>query len=73
MDQKGAREYLHGKKRDIHEDDIKHLADAEEAYLNIAKLYPEFKIIECIKNNDIMPKEEIHAIIWSEISKYLIH
>jgi len=73
VDQKGAREYLHGKKRDIHEDDIRHLADAEAAYLNIAKLYPEFKIVECIKNNDIMPKEEIHAIIWTEISKYLNH
>lgn len=71
VDQKGDREYLHGKKRDIHEDDIRHLADAEEAYLNIAKLYPEFKIIECIKDDNIMPKEEIHAIIWSEISNYL--
>lgn len=71
VDQKEAREYLHGKKRDIHEDDLKHLADAEKAYLNIAKLYPEFKIIECVKNNNIMQKEKIHAIIWKEVKKYL--
>lgn len=71
VDQKEAREYLHGKKRDIHEDDLKHLADAEKAYLNIAKLYPEFKIIECVENNNIMQKEKIHAIIWKEVKKYL--
>ncbi|KKQ27069.1 MAG: Thymidylate kinase [Candidatus Magasanikbacteria bacterium GW2011_GWC2_37_14] len=71
VDKKGEREYLHGKKRDIHEDDLNHLRDAEQAYLNIAKLYPEFKLVECVKDNQILPPDEIHAIIWAEINKYL--
>jgi len=71
VDKKAAREYLHGKKRDIHEDDLNHLKNAETAYLNIAKLYPEFKLIECVKNNQILPPEEIHAIIWKAVNKHL--
>ena len=71
VDKKDEREYLHGKKRDIHEDDLNHLKDAEEAYLNIAEIYPEFKVIECVKNGKIMPKDQIHDIIWQEVKKYL--
>jgi len=71
VDKKGEREYLHGKKRDIHEDDLNHLKDAEKAYLNIAELYSEFKLIECVKDEQILPPEQIHAIIWEEINKHL--
>lgn len=70
VDKKGVREYLHGKKRDIHEDDIGHLADAEKSYLSIAKLYPEFKLVECVENGQILPPEQIHDIIWNEIKKH---
>ena len=42
VDKKEEREYLKGKKRDIHEDDLNHLRDAEQAYLDIAKTYEEF-------------------------------
>ena len=71
VDKKGEREYLHGKKRDIHEDDLNHLKDAETAYLHIARLYPEFRVIECVENGQILPPEQIHAIIWAEINKHL--
>ncbi|MBT3538950.1 thymidylate kinase [Candidatus Parcubacteria bacterium] len=72
VDKKEAREYLKGKKRDIHEDDLNHLADAESSYLGIAKLYPEFKVIECVENNDILPPDTIHEKVWSQIKKHLI-
>lgn len=71
VDKKGEREYLHGKKRDIHEDDIKHLKDAEQAYLHLAKIYPEFKVIECVQNQAILPPQTIHDIIWQELQQYL--
>lgn len=71
VDKKGDREYLKGKKRDIHEDDLRHLADAEQAYLNIAKLYSEFDVIECVENNEILPPEHIHNLIWTRIIKHL--
>ncbi|MFA6427130.1 MAG: dTMP kinase [Candidatus Magasanikbacteria bacterium] len=71
VDKKGDREYLKGKKRDIHEDDLHHLADAEQAYLDIAKHYPEFTLIECVQNNNMLPPDIIHKKIWSEIKKHL--
>lgn len=37
VERKGERKYLRGKKKDLHESDLKHLRDAEEAYLYVAK------------------------------------
>lgn len=72
VDNKEDRDYLNGKKRDIHEDDLDHLQAAEKTYLEIAKIYPEFKIIECVdKNNQILSRKTIQKRIWSEIEKYL--
>ncbi|PIZ95956.1 MAG: thymidylate kinase [Candidatus Magasanikbacteria bacterium CG_4_10_14_0_2_um_filter_33_14] len=70
VDKKESREYLHGKKRDIHEDDLNHLRDAEKAYLEIARLYPEFQVLECVENNEILAPETIHDMVWSEIAKH---
>jgi dTMP kinase len=67
VDKKGAREYLHGKKRDIHEDDLRHLHDAEQAYLQIAKTFKEYKLIECVEKNKILLPEKIHKKIWHTI------
>ena len=71
VDKKGEREYLKGKKRDIHEDDLKHLADAEQAYLEIARLYPEFTVIECTKNGEMQTVPDIHRQIYSIVCKTL--
>jgi len=49
---KGEREYLHGKKRDIHEQDIKHLKSAEKSYLEVVNLFPrDFVVVECVKKD----------------------
>lgn len=64
VDQKPKRDYLHGKKRDIHEDDIDHLKNAEASYLFVASQFPEFYLVECVENNDILPVEVIQEKIW---------
>ncbi|HYE60210.1 MAG TPA: thymidylate kinase [Candidatus Kapabacteria bacterium] len=71
VDKKGAREYLHGKKRDIHEDDIRHLKDAELAYLDMAKRFPEFNIIECTEGETLLSKEQIHESIWATLQSHM--
>jgi dTMP kinase len=65
VDKKGAREYLHGRRRDIHEDDLRHLCDAEKAYLEIAELFKEYRLIECVEKGTILPPQKIHQKIWS--------
>lgn len=65
---KGRREYLKGKKRDIHEKDIKHLKQAEQSYLQAIKLFPkDFKIIECVSDGKLLSKEKIAKKIWQVI------
>jgi dTMP kinase len=70
VDQKGHRDYVGGQKRDIHEADIEHLRDAEQAYLDIAQL-PGFTLIKCTRDNQIMTREEIHDLIWAQVQKIL--
>lgn len=69
VDNKGAREYVGGEKRDIHEADINHLRNAEKVYIEIANTFDNFKLINCTKNNSIMSREEISNLVWKEIEK----
>ncbi len=71
VDKKAAREYLHGKKRDIHEDSINHLRAAESAYLHIAATFPDFRLISCVENNELLPIETIHEKIWLLVQQEL--
>lgn len=71
VDGKDARAYLHGKKRDIHEDDLTHLTAAELTYKRVAEKFPEYTMIECAPNNELQSIETIHESIWSFLSKQL--
>ena len=68
IDQKEEREYLHGAKRDIHEADINHLRDAEQVYLEIAKTFPDFELIKCTKEGNILTREEINYMLWEKVA-----
>lgn len=65
-----AREDWAGKTKDIHEENLEHLRLAEQTYLEIAK-HPGFTLINCTRNNQILSREEIHELIWQEVSKHL--
>lgn len=67
VDQKGAREYIGGEKRDIHEADIDHLRQAEKVYFEIANTFPDFTLIECSPNNIMLSRERINDLIWEKI------
>ncbi|MFA4834097.1 MAG: dUTP diphosphatase [Patescibacteria group bacterium] len=71
VDQKGHRDYVNGAKRDLHEADINHLRRAEQVYLEIAKTFPDFTLVECTREGQIMGKEEIHNLIWEEIGRLI--
>lgn len=73
VDSKGAREYVGGIKRDIHEADINHLRQAEKVYLQIARSFSDFILIECSRNYELMSREEINDMIWQEILKIINH
>lgn len=60
-----------GKKKDIHQSNLKHLKNAEETYLEITKTFPGFVLIECASNNEILSREKISEKIWTRIKKKL--
>lgn len=72
VDKKGAREYIGGVKRDIHEADIEHLRRAEETYLDLVKTFPrDFKLVECLEGGRLLTPEAIHNKVWRLIEKRL--
>lgn len=71
VDKKGAREYVGGAKRDIHEADIDHLRNAERTYVEMTKLFPDFTLVECMENGAIMTPDAIHALIWDLVTPHL--
>lgn len=63
---KDERAYLNGKVRDIHETDREHLHAAEAAYLSLASedTSENWKLLECIENDALLPIEEVHERLW---------
>ena len=55
-------------KPDQHEMNEEHLINAEKTYLELAELYG-FKIINCIKDDRIRTKENIHEEVYSLVKK----
>jgi dTMP kinase len=70
VDGKGAREYTKGKKRDIHEADLKHLEEAFDAYHYVAKK-DKWTVINCAPKGVLMTPEEIHDLVWEKVKKIL--
>lgn len=58
-----------GKTRDIHQESLGHLKKAEQSYLQIAKTFPNFALIECAHYGQIMTREEIASMVWREVAK----
>lgn len=71
VDQKETRAYLQGKKRDIHEDDLKHLQAAETTYKRVAQKFPEYTMLECAPHNEILPISKVHELIWNLVTPHL--
>ncbi len=72
VDRKAAsvREYAHGKKRDLHEADLNHLKNAEKVYLEIAAIFPNTELVECMDNDAILPPDRIHGRIWDIVKEF---
>ena len=72
VDKKMERQYLGGKKRDLHEADLSHLKRTEETYRQLADLYPDdFTVVECFENGKLLSIDEVHEKVWGIASKTL--
>lgn len=60
VEKKEKRDYIAGNtNKDIHEADEEHLKDAYKAALQVVEHFPEWEKVECCKNGDILPIDEI--------------
>lgn len=65
------RNYLEADKKDMHEKDLDHLREAEKNYLFMASALPDFLLIKCTENNQILNREIIHKQIWHKVESLL--
>lgn len=45
---------------DLHEDNLKHLEKAGKIYLELSQAEPNWKVVNCMVNDRMRPKEDIH-------------
>jgi dTMP kinase len=56
---------------DLHEVDTEYLKRVQDVYLYLAGGDSNWRTIECAKNNQIKPREEIAEMVWGAVSKIL--
>ncbi len=69
---KEERTYINGKKRDLHEADLKHLSRAELVFMQLAELFPNTKMIECFENEKLLTPIEVHNKVWNLVRRMVL-
>jgi dTMP kinase len=58
-----------GREKDIHEQDPNHLRAAERVYLEVAGLFPNTKLVECVIEGKLMTPQEVHGKVWELVRR----
>jgi thymidylate kinase/thymidylate synthase ThyX len=57
---------------DIHEADINHIKRSVQVYDDLCALFPkDFVRIDCVRNKQLMTKEQISNLVWSSLQSHL--
>jgi len=56
-------------KDNMHEINLTHLRQAQEAYVQIARLFPSTKMVECLVGKDVLSPKEIHNKVWELVRR----
>lgn len=59
-----------GNAKDQHEN-LAHQRAAEATYLEIARTFPGFVLIECVRDGRLLSIPEVHELVWAEVRKVL--
>lgn len=68
---KGARGYIGGVKKDIHEASVSHLTAAQRQVFELVKKYTNWNQVDCIKSGKLLSRKEIAQLVWEKIKKIL--
>lgn len=64
-----SRKQLNGQKYDMHEQDLNHLKRAENVFAQITKLFPNTKLVECVKGGQLLSPAEVHNKVWELVRR----
>ncbi|MBI3231813.1 MAG: deoxynucleoside kinase [Candidatus Doudnabacteria bacterium] len=53
----------------VHEKSLTHLRLAQAVYLQIARLFPNTKLVECVAGKGILSVQEIHNKVWELVRR----
>lgn len=53
----------------MHETDKKHLHHSQKVYSEIARLFPNTKLVECVAGNELLSPEQIHNKVWDLVRR----
>lgn len=67
---KKPRAYVRGKKLDLHEADLDHLARAADTYRQMHE-YFRYPLIDCAPGGSLLSRKEALELIWREVQKVL--
>lgn len=66
-----ARQDWDGKKSDIHENNLEHLRHAEAIYLEIAETFPDFRLVRCTRQQEILNRDDISLLVLANTRKII--
>jgi len=58
-----------GKTTDIHQESLEHLKNAERTYLEIARNFPNFALVDCAANGRLLSREQISDLVWDKMAR----
>jgi dTMP kinase len=53
----------------VHEKNLTHLRLAQNVYLQIAQLFPNTKIVECMEGKNLLPENLVHNELWELVRR----
>lgn len=53
----------------IHEKSLTHLRLSREVFVQIAKMFPNTKMVECVKDRDVLSPQQIHNKVWELVRR----
>jgi len=56
----------------MHEKDLKHLQNSHQVYKEIAKMFPNTKLVECSVNGQWLTPEQIHNKVWDLVRRIVL-
>ncbi len=65
-----VRTYL-GNKKDVHEKDVEFLENSRKSALWLSKTQKNFLKVDCATNNKVLPREDIHEIVYKKVKGIL--